>query len=227
MASEAGENAIIVRGIDTTEPNDWIDLFTSSADLIGGFVGDEENAALLMAKFGVGREFIKSFFADKVEVTCSDIWIMHEEVDGIDPDIFYFRSEDRLTTGLVVKKAHLETFSFIEPHDVVTTTRVADGQQGQTTPADHFLLAGSEEAHHSIFYALNPDTDERDEKERVVSRGEYHAVESEWQALAFQILIAKELGVSTETMDDLVCIQQEAAKIRLQQGLGTEVSYLP
>ena len=228
MANESSNNATIIREIDYVSPVEWLGIFSTHAEQIGGFEGDAKNAAALMANFGRGREWIRTYFVGKVEVAIPDIWILHSDTHQVEPDIFYYRSEDRTTSALVVKKDRIEVCSDFEPDQTRTVMRVADGKTFKISPSDDFSLAGVEEAHHSVFYGLNPDTNENEQKQTAVSRGDYHAIESEWQALAFQIQYAKAHALSSDLISTLIETRTEASAIREQFGLDVDnAPYLP
>src|SRR5476651_2230264 len=115
LKPESTDNILVVSGIDVESPIAWTYVLMKHAKDMQGFEGNIANAATLMAKFGKGRNCIKEYFADKVELTYPDMGLMYQDRPDR-PNMFhvYSSTSGRKAGATVIQKGYLEELSLEE-----------------------------------------------------------------------------------------------------------------
>lgn len=178
------------------------------------FDGDRAKAAACLKSLSDGVRYVNDKFAEKgVVVEEPSIGIIY---DGKGPEGQPFAAlTDSRIRQIYLSGKMLEGYSTTDID--APTTFEAHGEPGavfyEASPKDAYFLIGVEEGHHDAYNQLRgpePTTP------RSLTLTEYSADEREWQALRWQAMAARELGMPQETQDVLRS-RVEAVKLYRRQ----------
>lgn len=173
------------------------------------FEGDMARAAICMAAFERGVQYVHEKFGEKgVVVEPPPVKIV------TDPDLP--ESEPYLGASardIVVNGPALEDASLIAEDEVLAVPNPDSGEPpGMVGRIEElFLLIGVEEAHHHIHETLAPPAGPQ---ARNLSHIEYHAQEREFHALRWKIMAAKTFGLPDRMVTALQYTYDAAKQLR-------------
>ena len=183
-----------------------------------GVGGHIESGAKIMEAFVEGQEAVVDHFQARVEeIQVPNIRILRESVAAT-PTIFHLLLVDNIS-GYATERSSVVQQSYLEELSELEAEMSSLKRKPSYSIRDGIFLNGVEEGHHAVYYQLFPDRRPQGLDPASVSIAEYHAQESEWQALCFELKFAHERGVAPENLRLLVEEHREAAEVRRAQQL--------